>query len=483
MKRSSSSSLRLLRLLLVASVLAPSSAEEPPVATTEYGVLQGTHVRAANQVSLPAFLGVPYGRPPTGDLRFRPPESPRSWRGTRLATRLPPSCYQQRDLFFGDFDGARYTEPSQPPSEDCLYLNVYLPKRSSHSRGEGEEEEEGRGGGDEMSGNENGLPVMVWFHGGGFSRGSSSPRGDGDGSPRLGDWSPDPRELAAQGEVVVVSVQYRLGALGFLFLDDGAAPGNAGLWDQRAALGWVRRNIFAFGGDPTRVTLAGQDAGAVSAALQLASARADGSLRAEATPARLIMHSGGVQHPWSHASPAQAFTRALKLSSLLGCPTSGSKREVAGCLARQRPEDIVNKESGVASSPGGLGLGRRNPFVPTVDGVLLREEPRAMMQELLSSGEEVEEAVQLLVGSNEDEGSKALMYLLPSLFPNRELADPGLTREEFSHGVDRILEASSTQVREGKGGWKRERERPNEVGDDESSRYGASFSRRSETQG
>ena len=124
--------------------------------------------------------------------------------------------------------------------------------------------------------NANGLPVMVWFHGGGFSRGSSSPRGPDGGGGEDGGWRPDPRELAAQGGVIAVSVQYRLGALGFLFLDDESAPGNAGLMDQRAALEWVRRNVFAFGGDPTRVTLAGQGAGAVSAAIQLASAREKG---------------------------------------------------------------------------------------------------------------------------------------------------------------------------------------------------------------
>ena len=174
-----------------------------PIVTTDDGAVRGVAAGSINE-----FLGIPYAAPPTGHLRWRPPQPPAEWQGVRDATQFGPSCPQPPQ-----------NSPSFPPgpiSEDCLYLNVYTPTRSS---------------GDLRSGDEGGRPVLVWIHGGGLT--SDAGR------------NYDPAKLAADG-VVVVTINYRLGALGFLAHPalasrPGGPSGNYGLMDQQAALRWVQR--------------------------------------------------------------------------------------------------------------------------------------------------------------------------------------------------------------------------------------------------
>ena len=127
---------------------------------------------------------------------------------------------------------------------------------------------------------------MVYFHGGSFSKGSSLPAGPSQ-------WTPDPRELASTGQVLVITVQYRLGSFGYLFMDTPEAPGNMGLLDTQMALKWISNNIGVFGGNPESITVMGQDSGAVLA-LNLF------STSTEKLFSKLILHSGGIQHPWSY---------------------------------------------------------------------------------------------------------------------------------------------------------------------------------------
>src|SRR5262245_4486057 len=181
---------------------------------TENGVVRGAEVPGAF-----AFRGVPYAAPPTGNLRWRAPQPSASWKGVRDASEFAPSCPQQRGTGF---------DPPGALSEDCLYLNVYTPEFG------------GRHG--------TGRPVMVWIHGGGLAIDAAR--------------NYDPSQLAAEG-TVVVTINYRLGALGFLSHPalasrPGGSSGNYGLMDQQAALRWVQRNIGGFGGDPDKVTIAGQ---------------------------------------------------------------------------------------------------------------------------------------------------------------------------------------------------------------------------------
>ncbi|KAH7951972.1 hypothetical protein HPB52_016049 [Rhipicephalus sanguineus] len=167
------------------------------------------------------FLGIPYAKSPIGNLRFTKPQAPQPWQGMYDATRAKKSCIQPP--YPGIFDLPTGI------SEDCLYLNVWTPLASTRY----------------------GFPVLVWFHGG-MHRAGSAYEARYNGSA-----------LAALNDVVVVSCNFRLSALGFLDLNHTLTPGNLALWDQRAALQWVQRNIEEFGGDPDRVTAFGESSGAM----------------------------------------------------------------------------------------------------------------------------------------------------------------------------------------------------------------------------
>ena len=222
-----------------------------PVAT-ESGLVEGTDSHGVR-----LFAGLPFAAPPVGDLRWRAPQPPASWSGVRAADHFSPICPQH---------GA-YPEdsPPEPSSEDCLYLNLWVPQRAPDARAAT-------------------LPVMVWIYGGGLMNGSAStPLYAGD-------------QLARQG-VIVVTVNYRLGALGYLALpeltaeSDHHVSGNYGLLDQIAALAWVHRNIEAFGGDPARVTVFGQSSGSISISALTTSPLAAGLFQ------RAIGESGGLFEP------------------------------------------------------------------------------------------------------------------------------------------------------------------------------------------
>jgi para-nitrobenzyl esterase len=220
--------------LLACLVAAPCLAQVAVSVRTQSGLVSGTPGRDA---SITAFRGIPYAEPPVGPLRWTAPRPPRPWNGVREADTFSAGCAQ---IFAIDF----------PKSEDCLYLNVWTPAKTGGER----------------------LPVMVWIHGGGLRVGATSePIYNGE-------------ELAAKG-VVVVTVNYRLGVLGFLAHPElsrespHGASGNYGLLDQLAALQWVRDNIAAFGGDPSKVTIFGQSGGAYAVTTQVASPLAKGLFR------------------------------------------------------------------------------------------------------------------------------------------------------------------------------------------------------------
>src|SRR5688572_7243401 len=245
--------------LLLTSTWAGSAWAKP--ARVESGDIEGVTKNA-----LTIYMGVPFAAAPVGELRWRPPQPAMPWKGTRQATTFAPACMQQGVSMPGE----------KPPttSEDCLYLNIWSPARSADER----------------------LPVMVWIHGGGYSNGSASmPLYWGD-------------KLAQRG-VVVVTIAYRLGPLGFLAHPELTAEsarkssGNYGLLDQIAALEWIQRNIAAFGGDADRVTIAGQSAGAMAVSMLMASPRAKGLFH------RAIGQSGGLFEPLQIA-PQYLLTNA-----------------------------------------------------------------------------------------------------------------------------------------------------------------------------
>uniref|UniRef100_G3W685 Carboxylic ester hydrolase n=1 Tax=Sarcophilus harrisii TaxID=9305 RepID=G3W685_SARHA len=199
-----------------------------PVAVTKYGVLLGKQTRVEGK-AVNIYLGVPFAKPPVGKLRFAPPEPPEPWNNIRNAGTYPPACLQQ---YWGQIAHLYFTTQKYQTwlrfQEDCLYLNIYTPAHAQRKIK---------------------LPVMVWFPGGAFVIGAASTY---DGSV-----------LSAHEDVVVVSIQNRLGILGFLSTGDAHARGNWALLDQIAALRWVQENIAGFGGDPSSVTLFGQSSGAI----------------------------------------------------------------------------------------------------------------------------------------------------------------------------------------------------------------------------
>ncbi|HVN37040.1 MAG TPA: carboxylesterase family protein, partial [Myxococcota bacterium] len=195
-----------------------------PVVETPQGRLEGAR---SERAPIARFLGIPYAAPPVGASRLRPPQPPAPWRGLRDATRFGAAQPQREDPLAGGLGllhGARC-------DEDCLTLNVYTPACDTAAR-----------------------PVLVWIHGGAFIGGTAC-------VPLY-----DASRLAARGDVVVVTLNYRVGALGWSFLDESRGEGvaNLGLQDQLAALRWVRDGIASFGGDPARVTVFGESAGAGS---------------------------------------------------------------------------------------------------------------------------------------------------------------------------------------------------------------------------
>jgi para-nitrobenzyl esterase len=215
--------------ILVAAVL-PAAGQSTVVRTTN-GLVEGA--TTANGIRL--FRGIPYAAPPVGELRWREPQPLESWTGVRRTQQFGPRCMQT--AVFGDMSFR-----SSGMSEDCLYLNVWTPASTATER----------------------LPVLVYFYGGGFVAGDGSePRYDGESMARKG--------------IVAVTVNYRLGAFGFMAHPEltrespNQASGNYGLLDQAATLKWVRENIAGFGGDPERVTIAGESAGSISVSAQMAS--------------------------------------------------------------------------------------------------------------------------------------------------------------------------------------------------------------------
>ncbi|HUZ75315.1 MAG TPA: carboxylesterase family protein [Stellaceae bacterium] len=305
-----------------------------------------------------SFKGIPYARAPVGDLRWRPPLAPERWDGIRAATHFAPRCVQpERPITaIGSFAPER-------ESEDCLYLNIWTAAVADDDT----------------------RPVMVWFHGGGYAVGSGAvPLFTG-------------AKLARKG-VVVVTVNYRLGRLGFLAHpelsreSDARVSGNYGLLDQIASLRWVERNIGSFGGDPGRITVFGQSAGASSVHCMTASPLAKGAFQ------RAIGQSGGALG-WRAMAPLDAAERAgMKFAHALGTTTLAALRALpARAIQLVRPNEGGRlKEIYDSSDPGGLD---RETAWAVIDGHVLPEP----VHDVFARGGQND--VPLLTGSTRDEGS------------------------------------------------------------------------------
>ncbi|MFM5954099.1 MAG: carboxylesterase/lipase family protein [Novosphingobium sp.] len=333
-----------IKALLALALIGAAPAPAPPLVRTDSGLLAG---KAAGGVE--AFLGVPYSAPPVGALRWRAPQPAAGWTGARDATGFGAACYQDVAGAWGPYS-AEFTAPA-PVSEDCLFLNLWKP-----------------------AGGQKGLPVLVYIHGGAFSGGA--------GHVAVYDGA----NLARRG-LVVITINYRVGVFGFLahpaLTGEGDGAGNFGLLDQVAALRWVHANAARFGGDPARVTVAGESAGAASVNdLQVMPA-------ARGLFARAVSISGAsmaIDTPTLAAGEADGTA----LGERLGAHSAADLRAV--------PADRLLAATKVVPGSGPPRL----VFVPHVDGRVLPADPadplvpRAVRVPLLT-GYNAEEMIDLSV--------------------------------------------------------------------------------------
>ncbi len=339
-------------------------------------------IRGAFQNGLHIFRGIPYAAPPVGELRWLPPQPPETWREVRPATAYGASAPQNPIPvpLPGNLADAEGTQ-----SEDCLYLNVWTPGMDGTRR-----------------------PVMVWIHGGGFILGS--------GRAAIS----DPAHLAATGNVVLVTINYRLAAFGFLRLVDvtgGAIPatGNEGMLDQVAALAWVRDNIERFGGDPGNVTIFGESAGGMSIGTLFAMPGADGLYH------RGILQSGACQtvQPVELANGVGAG-----VLQLLGVDPD-DRLAVRSLSTRQ----LLDVEAGLSSPETANPQLGMTPFQPCVDGTTLPQNPLAAVRAGRAAG------IDMLVGSNLHEYKP-----FGEVFPGLSEMDFAALVEGMSMEASRLLE-------------------------------------------
>lgn len=346
-------SLRLALMLTAALSLAhPAAAGDAPVVTAPAGMVKG-------EVSgtLHVFKGIPYAQPPVGDLRWKPPVTAAGWSGVRDATRFGPACYQPVPR-----TASIYADPPATMSEDCLLLNVWTPEKATKA------------------------PVMVWIHGGSLTGGAGS------------ETMYDGTALAKRG-IVVVSINYRLGILGYMAHPALSAEspdhvsGNYGLLDQIEALRWVKRNIAAFGGDPDNVTVAGESAGALSVMYLMGAPSARGLF------AKAIIESGYMLSAPELNKKRFGTESAEAVGTWLGGKLGDND------LASLRAADARTL---IEQAP----LTGYFPF-PTIDGKVLP----AQLVDIFDKGEQA--PVPVLVGSNQGE-IRSLMFLAP---PDPKSAD------------------------------------------------------------
>ncbi|XP_024876595.1 acetylcholinesterase-like [Temnothorax curvispinosus] len=359
--------------------------DDPLVVHTRNGMIRGKSMVATTGKRVDTWFGIPYAQKPIGPLRFRHPRPVERWSGVLNATTLPNSCVQIFDTVFGDFPGATMWNPNTPLNEDCLYVNVVVPYPRPKS-----------------------AAVMVWIFGGGFYSGSAT----------LDVY--DHKTLVSEENVILVSMQYRVASLGFLYFGTSDVPGNAGLFDQMMALQWVRDNIAAFGGNPENVTLFGESAGAVSVSMHLLSPLSRHLFN------QAIMQSGSPTAPWAIISREESIVRGIRLAEAVGCPHNRHNlREVIDCLLTKDAEDLVKNEWGT------LGI-CEFPFVPVIDGAFLDETPQRSL--VTSSFKKTN----ILMGSNTEEGFYFIIYYLTELFRIDGAEDVKVTRDQFISAVSEL---------------------------------------------
>uniref|UniRef100_A0A673JMZ8 Neuroligin 1 n=1 Tax=Sinocyclocheilus rhinocerous TaxID=307959 RepID=A0A673JMZ8_9TELE len=395
--------------------------EMDPVVTTTYGKLRGFKKELNNEILGPViqFLGVPYAAPPTGERRFQPPEPPVSWSDIRNATQFGPVCPQT--LLEGRLPDVMLpvwftnsvevvSSYVQDQSEDCLFLNIYVPMED----------------GELMCGQdgqtlichlivsillfpdirESGSPkpVMVFIHGGSYMEGTGNMF---DGSI-----------LASYGNVIVITVNYRLGVLGFLSTGDQAAKGNYGLLDQIQALHWMSENIAFFGGDPLRITVFGSGAGASCVNLLTISHYSEGNRWSNSTKGlfqRAIAQSGTALSSWAVSFQPAKYARML--AKKVGCNLKDTV-EMVECLQKKHYKELVEQDI----QPARYHIA----FGPVIDGDVIPDDPQILMEQ----GEFLN--YDIMLGVNQGEGLKFVELIVDN--------ENGVQANDFDYAVSGFVD-------------------------------------------
>ncbi|XP_037502930.1 acetylcholinesterase [Rhipicephalus sanguineus] len=361
-------------LLFVAAVSCGRAYDVEKV--TRLGRVGGNRLDLLGQ-KVEEYRGIPFAQPPVGRLRFLPPQPAKPWDGILDATSKRTACPQ---VVFSEFMAGEieYTE-------DCLHLNVWSPASRDGDL----------------------APVVVWIHGGGFTQGCAS-YDNYTGAP-----------LAAKTGLVVVSMNYRLGILGFLDANSPEAPGNMGLMDQSLALKWIRENIRDFGGDPSRVTILGESAGGMSAHAHVLSPVSRGLFQ------RAYMMSGTLHTLDFFDATHESISKGNKVASVVGCSggdrSLGSNAEaVIDCLRTKSADELVL--AAAESLAPKIFL-----FLPTYHNEFLPKVPTVAISKGFFHN------VDIVLGVTEDEGVLSLIYPLRSeLLPDDV---EGLDEKIFKHSL------------------------------------------------
>ncbi|XP_033618416.1 neuroligin-1 isoform X2 [Fukomys damarensis] len=404
-------------LLQAAHVLSQKLDDVDPLVTTNFGKIRGVKKELNNEILGPVvqFLGVPYAAPPTGEHRFQPPEPPSPWSDIRNATQFAPVCPQNiidgrlpevmlPVWFTNNLDVV--SSYVQDQSEDCLYLNIYVPtedvKRISKECARKPGKKICRKGDIRDSGGP--KPVMVYIHGGSYMEGTGNLY---DGSV-----------LASYGNVIVITVNYRLGVLGFLSTGDQAAKGNYGLLDLIQALRWTSENIGFFGGDPLRITVFGSGAGGSCVNLLTLSHYSEGNRWSNSTKGlfqRAIAQSGTALSSWAVSFQPAKYARML--ATKVGCNVSDTV-ELVECLQKKPYKELVDQDI----QPARYHIA----FGPVIDGDVIPDDPQILMEQ----GEFLN--YDIMLGVNQGEGLKFVENIVDS--------DDGISASDFDFAVSNFVD-------------------------------------------
>ncbi|XP_036826439.1 neuroligin-3a isoform X1 [Oncorhynchus mykiss] len=358
-----------------------------PTVNTQYGKLRGVRVPLPSEILGPVdqYLGVPYAASPVGEKRFLPPEPPSSWSGIKNATHFAPVCPQNihnavpeimMPIWFS-FSLDIVASYIQDQNEDCLYLNIYVPT-----------EDDIRDTG--------AKPVMVFIHGGSYMEGTGNMI---DGSV-----------LASYGNVIVITLNYRVGVLGFLSTGDQAAKGNYGLLDQIQALRWISENIGYFGGDSNRITVFGSGIGASCVSLLTLSHHSEGLFH------RAIIQSGSALSSWAVNYQPVKYTRLL--SEKVGCNVLDTL-DMVDCLRKKSARELVEQDIQPARYHVAFG--------PVIDGDVIPDDPEILMEQ----GEFLN--YDIMLGVNQGEGLRFVDNVVDS--------EDGISGNDFDFSVSDFVDS------------------------------------------